>query len=163
MRPRESSGRAASFLGAAAAVVLAAALGAQQTEPPPKAEEAAPAATGARTVWDGVYTEEQAKRGEAIYRQSCAACHGDALLGREMASPLTGPVFNSNWNGVMLGDLMERMRLTMPQTSPGSLSRQENADVLAYILSVGGFPAGDKELARQTEILNTIRFLAIRP
>jgi hypothetical protein len=80
-----------------------------------------------------------------------------------MASPLTGPVFNSNWNGVMLGDLLERMRLTMPQSSPGSLSRQQNADVLAYILSVGGFPAGDKELPRQTEILNTIRFLATKP
>jgi S-disulfanyl-L-cysteine oxidoreductase SoxD len=162
MRPRDGSGRAASLLGAAAALVLAAALRAQQTEPPPKAEEA-PTAPGSRTVWDGVYTEEQAKRGEAIYRQSCATCHGDALLGREMASPLTGPVFNSNWNGVMLGDLLERMRLTMPQSSPGSLSRQQNADVLAYILSVGGFPAGDKELARQTEILNTIRFLATKP
>jgi mono/diheme cytochrome c family protein len=162
MPPLNGSGRAASFLGAAAALVLAGALRAEQTEPAPKPEEA-PAATGTRTVWDGVYTEEQAKRGEALYRQSCATCHGDALLGREMASPLTGPTFNSNWNGVMLGDLMERMRLTMPQTSPGSLSRQENADVLAYILSVGGFPAGERELARQTEILNTIRFLATRP
>src|SRR5262245_63503562 len=109
MRPRDGSGRAVRLLGAAAALLLAGALRAEQTEPPPKAEET-PAATGARTVWDGVYTEEQAKRGEGLYRQSCATCHGDALLGREMASPLTGPVFNSNWNGVMLGDLMERMR-----------------------------------------------------
>jgi len=162
MRPRNGSGRAASLLGAAAALLLAGALRAEQAEPPAKPGET-PAATDARTVWDGVYTGEQAKRGEALYRQSCATCHGDALLGREMASPLTGPAFNSNWNGVMLGDLMERMRLTMPQTSPGSLSRQQNADVLAYILSVGGFPAGEKELARQTEILNTIRFLATRP
>jgi S-disulfanyl-L-cysteine oxidoreductase SoxD len=160
MRRPSASARAASVLGAAAVLVMASALRAEQAEPAPKSEETA---AGARSVWDGVYTEAQAKRGEALYRQSCSTCHGDALLGREMASPLTGPAFNSNWNGVMLGDLMERMRLTMPQTSPGSLSRQENADVLAYILSVGGFPAGEKELARQTEILNTIRYLATKP
>jgi mono/diheme cytochrome c family protein len=163
MRRPENSGRAAAaILGPAVVIFLAATLPAQQADPPPKAEEPAPAPT-ARTVWDGVYTEEQAKRGEALYHQSCALCHGEALLGREMASPLTGPVFNSNWDGVMLGDLMERMRLTMPQTSPGSLSRQQNADLLAYILSVGRFPAGKTELARQTEILNQIRYLATRP
>src|SRR5262245_19172976 len=116
-----------------------------------------------RTVWDGVYTEAQAKRGEAFYRQSCSQCHGEALLGREMASPLTGPAFASNWNGVALGDLLERMRLTMPQDRPGSLSRQQNADILAYILSVGRFPAGKTELARQTEILSQIRFVATKP
>ena len=120
-------------------------------------------ASGPRTVWDGVYTEAQAKRGEAIYRQSCALCHGDALLGREMASPLTGPAFAANWNGVTLGDLIERMRVTMPQDRPGSLSRQQNADVLAYILSVSRFPAGKAELPRQTEILNQIRFVASKP
>src|SRR5262249_7671818 len=146
--------------GSVVIVFLAAILRAQPPLPPPKAEESPP---GPRTVWDGVYTEEQAKRGEGFYRESCPLCHGEALLGRERANPLTGPVFNSNWDGVMLGDLMERMRLTMPQTSPGSLSRQRNADILAYMLKVGGFPAGKTELARQTEILNTIRYVATKP
>jgi cytochrome c5 len=149
-------------VGSAAVLVLATLLRAEHAEPPPKAEEPG-AAPASRTVWDGVYTEEQAKRGEALYRQFCSLCHGEALLGREMASPLTGPAFNSNWNGVTLGDLMERMRVTMPQDRPGSLSRQHNADLLAYILSVSRFPGGKTELARQTEILNTIRFVATRP
>jgi len=156
----------ATVAGSAAIVFLAAVLRAQAPSPPPKAEEPPKVeepAAGPRTVWDGVYTEEQARRGEGFYRQSCAQCHGEALLGREMATPLTGPVFNSNWSGVMLGDLAERIRLTMPQTSPGSLSRQQNADIVAYILSVGKFPAGKTELARQTEIQNTIRYVATKP
>ena len=80
-----------------------------------------------------------------------------------MAPPLTGPVFAATWNGVTLGDLIERMRVTMPQNRPGSLSRQQNADLLAFILSVGRLPAGKTELARQTEILSQIRFLATKP
>jgi mono/diheme cytochrome c family protein len=154
--------RAAPTILVCAVVLLVPVLRAQQAEPPPKAEEPV-AGTAPRTVWDGVYTEEQAKRGEELYRQSCSQCHGDALLGREMASPLTGPAFTSNWNGVALGDLMERMRVTMPQDRPGSLSRQQNADVLAYVLSVSRFPSGKTELPRQTEILNQIRFVATKP
>ena len=155
-------GARAALVGLSALVLSVGASRAQQPEPPPKAEEPASPA-GPRTVWDGVYTEEQAKRGEDFYRQSCSLCHGEGLLGREMASPLTGPAFNSNWNGVGLGDLMERIRVTMPQDRPGSLSRQQNADIIAYILSVGGFPTGSSELARQTEVLNQIRFLATKP
>ena len=116
-----------------------------------------------RTVWDGVYTEEQAKRGEGLYRQSCSVCHGETLAGREMASPLTGPVFTANWNGVTLGDLIERMRVSMPLDRPGALSRQQNADVLAFMLNVNRFPAGKTELARETELLNLIRFAATKP
>jgi len=152
---------AAAIVGSAAVVLLAATLRAQQPAPPPEGAEAQ--APAPRTVWDGVYTEEQAKRGEGLYRQSCSQCHGESLLGREMASPLTGPVFTSNWNGVALGDLMERMRVTMPQDRPGSLGRQQNADILAYVLSVNRFPAGKTELARQTELLNQIRFEATKP
>jgi mono/diheme cytochrome c family protein len=102
-----------------------------------------------RSVWDGVYTEEQAKRGEALYEKQCSACHGDKLAGRESAPPLTGGAFLSNWNGLTLGDLFERIRRTMPQTSPGKLTRQQNADILAYVLSFNKFPAGKTELYRQ--------------
>ncbi len=62
-----------------------------------------------RSVWDGVYTEEQAKRGEAVYRKECATCHGDILTGGESAPPLTGGAFQANWNGLTLGDLFDRM------------------------------------------------------
>ena len=117
-----------------------------------------------RTVWDGVYTEAQAKRGEEIYADRCVRCHGATLSGgTDGAGPLSGPTFKGNWNGVALGDMVERMRLSMPQDKPATLSRQQTADVLAYILSVNEFPAGKTELARQTEILNQIQFKATKP
>ena len=116
-----------------------------------------------RSVWDGVYTEDQAKRGEAVYRKECAACHGDALTGGESAPPLTGGAFQANWNGLTLGDLFDRMRKTMPQSKPGSLTRQQNADVLAFMLSINKFPAGKTELYRQSEMLKEIRFETKKP
>jgi quinoprotein glucose dehydrogenase len=116
-----------------------------------------------RSVWDGVYTEAQARRGEAAYRLNCARCHGVALEGIETAGPLTGARFTANWNGVTVGDLMERVKVSMPNDRPGTLSRPLIADVLAYVLSVNRFPAGKSELARQTELLKQIKFEATRP
>ena len=81
-----------------------------------------------------MYTEDQAKRGEALYSQYCASCHGPDLTGGEMAPGLTGGEFTSNWNDLSLGDLFERIRISMPQNAPGSLSRQQNADILSYML-----------------------------
>jgi cytochrome c len=118
----------------------------------------APATSESRSVWDGVYTEEQAKRGEPIYKKECASCHGASLTGGESSPPLSGGAFFANWNGLTLGDLFERIRKTMPQTAPGKLTRQQNADVLAFMLSVNKFPAGKTELYRQTEMLKEIRF-----
>ena len=116
-----------------------------------------------RSVWDGVFTEEQAKRGEAVYTKECAPCHSDTLIGGGGASPLTGGAFMSNWNGLTLGDLFDRIRKTMPQGAPGKLTRQQDADVLAYILSFNKFPAGKTELQRQVEFLREIRFDATKP
>jgi len=116
-----------------------------------------------RSVWDGVYTEDQAKRGEAIYRKECAACHGAMLTGGESAPPLTGGPFLANWNGLTMGDLFDRIRKTMPQTNPGRLTRQQDADILAFMLSVNKFPAGKTELYRQSEMLKEIRFESAKP
>jgi len=116
-----------------------------------------------RSVWDGVYTEAQSKRGEAVYRQNCASCHGVALEGIETAGPLTGARFTANWNGVTVGDMFERVRMSMPNDRPGTLSRQQTADVLSYVFSVNRFPAGKAELARQTELLKQIKFDATKP
>jgi mono/diheme cytochrome c family protein len=121
-------------------------------------------AQGTRTVWDGVYTDVQAKRGEQIYLDRCVRCHGPTLMGgTDGAGPLTGPTFKGNWNGVALGDMVERMRVSMPLDNPATLSRQQTADVLAYILSVNEFPPGTADLPRQTEILNQIQFRATKP
>ena len=118
---------------------------------------------GSRSVWDGVYTEEQAKRGEPVYQKECAACHGAMMTGGESAPPLTGGGFQANWNGLTLGDLFDRIRKTMPQSKPGSLTRQQDADVLAFMLSLNKFPAGKTELYRQSEMLEEIRFETKKP
>ena len=116
-----------------------------------------------RSVWDGVYTEDQARRGEPVYVKECAACHGALLTGGESAPPLTGGAFLANWNGLTLGDLFDRIRKTMPQSNPGHLTRQQDADILAFMLSVNKFPAGKTELYRQSEMLKEIRFESAKP
>jgi mono/diheme cytochrome c family protein len=116
-----------------------------------------------RSVWDGVYTVEQAKRGETLYANNCASCHGSALGGGESAPPLTGGEFFANWNGLTLGDLFDRIRVSMPADRPGKLTREQNGDVLAFMLSVSQFPAGKTELEHQSEILKQIRFEAEKP
>jgi mono/diheme cytochrome c family protein len=114
-----------------------------------------------RTVWDGVYTDEQATRGEALYGEHCVKCHGATLQGNgEGALPLTGATFKSTWNGVSMGAMFDRVRVSMPQDKPATLTRQQVADVLAFILRANKFPAGKTELARQTDLLNAIVFQA---
>jgi S-disulfanyl-L-cysteine oxidoreductase SoxD len=110
-----------------------------------------------RSVWDGVYTSEQAARGSALYSSRCASCHGTALTGGESAPPLAGGDFLSNWYGLTAGDLFDRIRISMPANSPGSLKRDEVADVLAFVLSMNQFPAGKTDLERETEALKQIR------
>jgi len=116
-----------------------------------------------RSVWDGVYTAAQVKAGQASYNENCSSCHGDTLMGGESAPALAGGEFLSNWNGLTLGDLFERIRTTMPQNRPGRLSREVNANILAYMLSVSQFPAGKTELPQQTEVLKEIRIDASKP
>jgi mono/diheme cytochrome c family protein len=116
-----------------------------------------------RTIWDRVYTDEQAARGEKLYAAQCAQCHGDALTGVEMAPPLTGDMFNSNWEGVPLSDLFERIRMSMPQTNPGSLTRAQTADIVAHMLKVGGFPSGSAPLDGQAGALTQTKFLTYKP
>lgn len=110
------------------------------------------------SVWDGVYTEPQAARGKALYAKSCASCHGDALDGSGAAPPLSGSDFKSNWNGQTADDLLEKMQTTMPADQPGELSRQQNADILAFLFTSNGFPAGQKELPSDAAALAKIRF-----
>jgi mono/diheme cytochrome c family protein len=117
----------------------------------------------AKSQWDGVYTAAQAHRGESLYGEYCVICHGEDLLGGEMAPPLIGGQFQSNWNQQTLGDLYERIRISMPLTAPGSLTRQQVADVLSYLLSKDNYPAGRVELPTQTEALKETKFLGTKP
>jgi mono/diheme cytochrome c family protein len=116
-----------------------------------------------KSQWDGVFSAEQSARGEPLYGQHCSSCHGPDLGGGEMAPGLVGGDFSSNWNDLSLGQLFDRMRTSMPQNNPGSLSRQQNADILAFMLQKGSAPAGTTELPTQSEVLNTIKYLATNP
>lgn len=116
-----------------------------------------------RTIWDGVYTAEQAKRGEAAYSAQCSACHGAMLDGVDAAPALMGGGFMARWDGVNLGDMVERIRVSMPLSDPGSLSRQQIVDLLSYILSVNGVPPGEVELTAEPARLSQVLFKAGKP
>lgn len=116
-----------------------------------------------RSVWDGVYTAEQANRGQARYAELCASCHGDTLAGGESAPPLVGGEFLADWNTLTVGDLFDRTRSTMPQDKPGSLSREANAEIISFLLSCNQFPAGKEPLPQASEVLKQIRIEAVKP
>jgi mono/diheme cytochrome c family protein len=116
-----------------------------------------------KSVWDGVFSDAQAKRGQERYAAQCAVCHGDTLAGGESAPPLAGGEFLSNWNGLTVGDLFDRTRSTMPQSKPGSLSREANAEIIAFILNSNQFPAGKDDLPQASEVLREIKVEAVKP
>ena len=105
----------------------------------------------------GVFTEEQAARGQQAYRQSCASCHLDDLLGERDAPPLAGAQFSDRWNGSTADDMLQTIRRTMPQEAPDSLGPQSYADIVSYLLQVNGSPAGDAELPGESSALQQIR------
>jgi hypothetical protein len=74
-----------------------------------------------------------------------------------------GDEFNWKWNELTVGDLVRRIRISMPPGNPGALSRPDSADVFAYILAKGGFPTGETELPVPLEELQQIAFTAARP
>jgi mono/diheme cytochrome c family protein len=115
------------------------------------------------SVWDGVYTAAQAKRGEPVYAQYCASCHGATLEGRGQTPPLAGSDFNMDWNAMPLSELFEKMQEAMPADKPGTLTRAQNADILAYILQFGKFPAGQVELKSDEDSLKKIQFTGDKP
>ena len=116
-----------------------------------------------KSIWDGIYTEEQATRGKTLYASECSSCHGAELTGGEMAPGLAGGEFISGWDGLTVGDLFERIRISMPQNSPGSLSGQQNADILAFVFSVNKFPTGSADLPKEAGILKQIKFESKKP
>ena len=99
-----------------------------------------------RTVWDGVYTEEQAERGKVPYTEACAACHAPDLRGNTNSPSLVGQSFAFLWGGSTLGELFGRIQQLMPPNRPNSLPAQTYRDILAFILRSNIYPAGEQEL-----------------
>ena len=124
---------------------------------------AALAQDAAKSVWQGIYADDQADRGAGVYAQRCGACHGAALNGTGEAPALIGGEFISHWDTMSVGDLYDRVRTTMPQNDPQSLTREEYADVLAFLLKTNGFPAGGQALDKRSEVLATITITAEKP
>jgi mono/diheme cytochrome c family protein len=114
------------------------------------------------SIWDGVYTAAQARRGQAVYPGPCGTCHGRKLNGApddpDMLStrPLAGAVFLRGWDQKSLATLFEYTRATMPENNPSYLSDQEYVDIIAYMLSISGAPTGNRELRSEPHELSAI-------
>jgi quinoprotein glucose dehydrogenase len=109
------------------------------------------------TTNGGVYSEAQADRGKAAYAKYCQSCHGESMNGVDVAPALVGSTFLGNWVGLSVGELGERVRTTMPQNNPGSLSSATTADLLALILKANGYASGTADLPRDGQLQSMIR------
>ena len=114
--------------------------------------------TTRRSVWDGVYTDEQAKRGETQYARNCESCHGSDLSGNQVDEipGLVWDAFLTQWNERTLRDLYESVNRSMPRDKPKSLNARAYIDVIAYVLQANKFPSGTKELGLNPTALGEI-------
>jgi mono/diheme cytochrome c family protein len=123
----------------------------------PAASSAQQAGPGEKKIWDGVFTSAQAARGKEPFERSCARCHNIELAGSQRGPALKGNVFWSKYDNENLSSLFMFIRDTMPQDGPSLLSDEIKADVLAYIMSVNGMPAGSAELKADLRALDEIK------
>ena len=118
----------------------------------------------ARTVQDGIFTDAQAARGQTLYGQRCAGCHGPALAGAQ-APPLAGDAFVAKWRTEPLSALFIKIRYTMPpQTPPAAptpLTSEQAVDLVAHVLKSNAFPAGKTDLPAADMETSAIRWPAV--
>jgi len=105
--------------------------------------------TAGKSVWQGVYTEAQAPRGDTEHQNNCSSCHG--------TEKYSGDNFTKNWVGRTVFDLFDQIRNTMPDDNPGGLSAQQYKDVVAYILKTNGIPAGTDSLPSDPEAMRLLK------
>jgi len=113
------------------------------------------------SVWSGVYTADQNKRGEEIHASSCVMCHGPRLNGAgqpEMPpSPaIAGTALLRKWSGANVAALFVYVHKTMPPDAPGTLTDQQAIDSIAHMFAVSGMPAGSRELPPDPKALSSI-------
>lgn len=102
-----------------------------------------------KTTQSGVYTREQALRGQDVYAGNCRSCH--------TPESHTGDPFRIRWKGKPLADLLVYIRDNMPKNDPGSLTAEEYAEVTAYLLQMNRLPQGDTDLRAEPDSLKSIR------
>src|SRR5438046_4141863 len=112
---------------------------------------------GEKKIWDGVYTSAQAARGKAPFERSCARCHNIELAGSQRGPALKGGAFWSKYENDNLATLYMFIRDNMPQDGPSLVTDELKADVLAYIMSMNGMPAGSAELKADVRALEDIK------
>ena len=125
-------------------------------------------AEGETTVWAGVYSAEQARRGEQIYRRRCMKCHRDDLSGdgafqgdgSEVVPTLVDVSFDIRWTELTVAELFLTISRAMPWDAPGTVKPQDNIDVVSYLLEMNGIPSGETELPPETDSLDRIRITA---
>jgi len=123
--------------------------------------QATPAA--GTSVWSGVYTDEQAKRGEAFANKLCTSCHGPDLSGGEAGPALVGLEFLGNWNTLTVADFFDRVHATMPADAPGTMTPQQTSDITAYVFKLNKYPAGKTELPTDLALLKGIKIEGEQP
>ena len=95
----------------------------------------------------GSYTNAQAEAGATLYEATCAVCHLTDFQGSFEAPELVGPNFRNTWGGRPVGNLLELIATTMPPQATGSLSAEQVASVVAYVLRANEVQAGGTELS----------------
>ena len=148
-------------VGAAAVVfglcaVAAVTSTAQEPVPSQDAKAEGPSSKASTSVWAGVYTEDQAKRGEEVSNKLCTSCHGPDLSGGEAGPNLVGLEFLGAWNTLTVADFFDRVQATMPADAPGTMTARQTSDVTAYVLKLNKYPVGHVELASDLAALKTI-------
>ena len=116
------------------------------------------------SVLDGIYADEQAKRGEKVFTDNCATCHGDKLEGTTTGGPpLSGKDFINGWKDMTAGDLFEKISMDMPSNAPGTLKADQYADVMSYVLSANKYPAGKNPLPAAAAPLKSVKMAEPAP
>jgi S-disulfanyl-L-cysteine oxidoreductase SoxD len=105
-----------------------------------------------RSVLDGVYSAEQAEKGEATYGSECALCH--------TTQEFTGRLFQLSWSNRSVHDLFRSIRNTMPFDRPGGLTDEQYSAIVSYLLKLNNYPTGDEALGTSEDDLANIRIEA---
>lgn len=106
---------------------------------------------------DGIrFTAEQLASGERTYRETCQICHGNNLANGQFGTPLRGSYFRNNWKGKSLGELVQHTYEKMPPDNVMSLTLQQYAEVVAFILSRNDIAPGDLPIEADLESLNHV-------